>query len=227
MKFEQLQKDVVYRVTKGNDTFPAGELVWIDSLSDMPHLNSVQEGACLDEEDIPDGIAELEFIPEPNWDVQTKRGPGGYSRAVCLSRGNTVLISIHKRYLDKILSGEKVIEVRTNWPRVVAAPFVVLLYETGTAGGSKRVRAKAICSGCDTLHDSDLWDENAATRKAFSQKSCLSEKELKEYMATHTALFGWKLEKVQSFECALADLGVSRAPQSWSYFDSRKIQFDQ
>lgn len=217
MNFEQLQKDVVYRVAKGNDTFPAGELVWADSLSNVPHLNSVQEGACLDTEDVQEGVAGLEFVLEPTWDVHTKRGPGGYSRAVCLSRQKAVLVSIHKQYLDKILTGEKTIEVRTNWPRAVKAPFVVLLYETGRGGGSKCVRAKAICSGYDELRDSDLWSKNAAARKAFAQKSCLPEDGLKEYMAAHTALFGWQLSDVRPFVCTLADLGISRAPQSWCY----------
>lgn len=217
MNFEQLQKDTMYRVTKGNDTFPVGELVWVDSLSNAPHLNSVQEGACLDTEDIQEGICGLEFVPEPNWNIQSKRGPGGYSRPVCLSREKTVLISIHKQHLDKILAGEKTIEVRTNWPRAARPPFVVLLYETGNGGGCKRVRAKAICSGHDMLRDSDLWSTDRTALKEFAQKSCLHESDLKEYMAAHTCLFGWRFENIQPFECSLNDLKILRAPQSWCY----------
>lgn len=217
MIFQQLQKDIMYRVVKGNDTFPVGELVWIDSLNNAPHLNSVQEGACLDGEDIQEGVSGLEFVPEPNWSVQTKCGPGGYSRPVCLSQEKTVLISIHKQYLDKIMTGEKIVEVRTNWPRAAKAPFVILLYETGNSGGSKRIRAKAVCSGYDILHDSDLWGTNTAVLNEFARKSCLFESELKKYMMAHMSLFGWKLENVQPFDCSLADIGVRRAPQSWQY----------
>lgn len=222
MNFEQLRKDAMYRVVKGNDTFPAGELAWIDSMNDTLHLNSVQEGACLDAEDVQEGVCGLEFAPEPNWDIQTKHGPGGYSRPICLSQEKPVLISIHKQYLDKILAGEKTIEVRTNWPRAVKPPFVVLLYETGNGGGSRRVRAKAICSGHDTLHDSDLWSTDTVKLKEFARKSCLSESELEEYMATHTSLFGWRLENVHPFECHLTDLMVSRAPQSWQYIKGKE-----
>lgn len=73
-------------------------------------------------------------------------------------------------------AGEKTIEVRTNWPRAVTAPFVILFYETGNGGGSKQVRAKAVCCGYDTLYDSNLRDGNATVRNAFTQKKLLVRK---------------------------------------------------
>lgn len=131
-----------------------------------------------------------------------------------------VLVSIHKKYLDQILAGQKTIEVRTNRPRTATSPFVIFLYETGKDGGSKRIRAKATCSGYDELHKSDLWGEDVSARDAFAHKSCLSEEELKEYMAAHTTLFGWRLENVRPFDCSLAGVKISRAPQSWCYVDT-------
>ena len=83
MNFEQLRKDAMYRVVKGNDTFPAGELVWTVSMIGSPNLKSLQGGTSLGSGDIQEGVCGLEFAPEPNWDIQTKHGPGGYSRPIC------------------------------------------------------------------------------------------------------------------------------------------------
>lgn len=81
MKFDELQKDIVYRVLNGNDTLQKGDLVWIDSLTPTLHLNSVQNAAWLDEDDLPVGVEGLEFAPQPDWIVETRHGLGGYSRA--------------------------------------------------------------------------------------------------------------------------------------------------
>ena len=72
MRFEQLRKDVVYRVLNGNDTLQVGELVWIDYLTKTPHLNSVQAAAWLDGEDLQASVTGLEFVQQPNWIVETK-----------------------------------------------------------------------------------------------------------------------------------------------------------
>lgn len=81
MKFEEPQKDIVYRVLNGNDTFQEWELVWIDSLPLTLHLNFVQNAAWLDEADNPVGVEGLEFTQQPDWIVETRHGLGGYNRA--------------------------------------------------------------------------------------------------------------------------------------------------
>lgn len=216
MKFDELQRDIVYRIIKGNDTFQVGELVWISSSSPRIHLNSVQQAACLDADEIPAGVAGLEFAPQFNWRVETKRGLGGYSRAIKESDDRVVVVSIHKKHLDNILAGKKTIEVRTNWPKAISLPFALVLYETGNSGGSKRIRARATCRNIHKLEDSDVCLQKSSFH-TFSQKACLSESEISNYMARHTALYGWQLENVCPLDCRLEDAGLKRAPQSWCY----------
>ena len=199
---EQMQRDTAYRVIVGNDTFAAGDLVWMDSAFAEPHLNSMQQAACLDTEDFADGTA-------------------GHSRIHQDTHGILVVLSIHKQYLDKILSGEKTIEVRRNWPQANMTPFTVLLYETAAGKGAQKIRARATCTGCSLLRDTDIYGgqhKNIVTE--FSMQSCLTMDALKAYMGHRLALYGWKLEKVRPLEATLSDFGVKRAPQSWCYTQS-------
>lgn len=135
-----------------------------------------------------------------------------------------VLISIHKRHLDRILSGEKTLEVRTTWPQNIEIPFQVLMYETGKDGGTKRIRACAECDGFVSLVDADLPLEGELPTEhlmEFSQKSCLEISEIKAYMSNHVLLAGWHLSKVNSCDASLSDIGVKRAPQSWQYIQKK------
>lgn len=133
-----------------------------------------------------------------------------------------VLISIHKRHLDRILSGEKTLEVRTTWPQNLETPFRILMYETGKDGGAKRIRACAECDGFVSLVDADLPLAGELPTKhmlEFSEQSCLEIEEIKAYMSNHVLLAGWHLKNVDSYNASLADIGVKRAPQSWQYID--------
>lgn len=128
-----------------------------------------------------------------------------------------VVLSIHKNFLDKILAGEKTIEVRRSFPKKLPLPFTILFYETGNGGGTKRIRAKATCNGFDLLHIADFQREQMETLKAFSQKSCLSHAALSEYIGQRQVLFGWRLENIVPLDSDLDEVGVRRAPQSWCY----------
>lgn len=82
MRFDELEKNKMYRVVKGNDTLVVGDLVWTDTLNPRQHLNVLSDAACLDEDDISDGaLCDVEFEPADGWHIETKVGLGGYSRA--------------------------------------------------------------------------------------------------------------------------------------------------
>lgn len=114
------------------------------------------------------------------------------NNALETNSSKAVLLSIKKQWLEKILSGEKTIEVRKTMPWEISYPFVVFCYETKADGGAGKVTAAFVCRDIDTL-------------------DCL--RELPAYA------IGTKVtEKTARFmDMSLRELGVKRAPQSWMY----------
>lgn len=53
-----------------------------------------------------------------------------------INSNKAVLLSIKKQWLEKILSGEKTVEVRKTMPWEISYPFVVFCYETKANGGA-------------------------------------------------------------------------------------------
>lgn len=70
------------------------------------------------------------------------------------NNGKVVLLSIKKQWLDKILAGEKTIEVRKTRPWEFEYPFTVLCYETKKEGGSGKIVAAFVC---DFIKDLDCF----------------------------------------------------------------------
>lgn len=125
-----------------------------------------------------------------------------------------VLMSIHKEWLDKIISGEKMLEVRGNAPKNSSLPFQVYLYETRNGGGSGTIRAVAVCTNLFWFPKSDFAGDDA---DAFLEASCLTREQLAAFFRTKNAVFGWQLSDVQPLNMALDVVKVSRPPQGWQY----------
>lgn len=125
-----------------------------------------------------------------------------------------VLMSIHKQWLDKIISGEKILEVRGNFPTSLRPPFQVYLYETHNGGGCGRIRAVALCTGVFHFSKSDFETEES---DAFLKASCLSCEQLSSLFWSKKMVYGWQMWDVQPADIALADVGAKRAPQGWQY----------
>lgn len=125
-----------------------------------------------------------------------------------------VLMSIHKQWLDKIISGEKILEVRGNFPTNLKPPFQVYLYETHNGGGCGKIRAVALCTGIFHLSKSDFESEES---DAFLKASCLTQEQLAPFFWSKKMIYGWQVWDVQPADIALADVGAKRAPQGWQY----------
>ena len=104
-----------------------------------------------------------------------------------INSNKAVLLSIKKQWLEKILSGEKTIEVRKTMPWEISYPFVVFCYETKANGGAGKVTAAFVCRDINTL---DCLRELPAyaigtevTEKTaqFVKDSCLTANELIAY----------------------------------------------
>ena len=141
--------------------------------------------------------------------------------AIKKNSGRAVLLSIKKKWLDKIASGEKTIELRKTMPSSINFPFAVLCYETKANDGSGQVRGAFIVNrigvlGPVSFGPKDVADPLSATNE-FQRKSLVSIEEMDEYMGASKFLYGWYISDYVPLDCSLEALGVKRAPQSWQY----------
>lgn len=114
-----------------------------------------------------------------------------------INSNKAVLLSIKKQWLEKILSGEKTVEVRKTMPWEISYPFVVFCYETKANGGAGKVTAAFVCRAINTL---DCLRELPAyaigtevTEKTaqFVKDSCLTANELIAYGNKSGTLYCW------------------------------------
>lgn len=160
-----------------------------------------------------------------------------------------VLISIRPEWVDKILSGEKTLEVRKTRPKL-ETPFKVYIYCTAGNLGYK-VNGGMVCnvSGgkivvgefvCDTY----VTDKTFGHDAIFNAAACMSEPDVVAYSAGPT-LYGWHISGLKIYDmprelsefsrpfencigkvcdeygCAYCENGghIKRPPQSWCYVE--------
>lgn len=70
--------------------------------------------------------------------------------ALEINNDKAILLSIKKEWLDKIMAGDKVMEVRKTMPWEISYPFVVFCYETKANDGAGRITAAFICNDIDS-----------------------------------------------------------------------------
>lgn len=131
---------------------------------------------------------------------------------------DAILISIHKKWVEKIASGEKTIEVRKNFPRL-KQPFKCYVYETRKGNGSGKVVMEFECEKCIRFHVPKKYVMPILSSR-ISVASCVPEDDLREY-ANGEPLYGWKISRVKVYDKPkdVFDFGVNRAPQSWVYVE--------
>lgn len=145
------------------------------------------------------------------------------NKALEINSNKAVLLSIKKQWLEKILSGEKTIEVRKTMPWEISYPFVVFCYETKANGGAGKVTAAFVCRDINTfdclreLPAYAIGTEVTEKTAQFVKDSCLTANELIAYGNKSGTLYCWNVSDVQSMDMSLRELGVKRAPQSWMY----------
>jgi predicted transcriptional regulator len=113
---------------------------------------------------------------------------------------------------QKILTGEKIVEIRKSAPQRGKAPFLVYIYETKAGCGA--VIGECVCYCTNQISD----------YSAVSRFSLLSTKELAEYAGSRK-IYAWFLAKVVQYSepRPLLEFGLKRAPQSWCYVRNPKL----
>ena len=154
-----------------------------------------------------------------------------------------ILMSIKKKYLDLIFSGDKKLEIRKTMP-VNNLPVKVLFYETlgnyneisGKYEGSGKIIGECVVNkieifpyehNCDPFNLMKQLDEKVYWIKCGELKdTCLTYEELAEYGKERT-VYGWnvtnELCKYQT-PIELSDLGLKRPPQSWQYLTKNSLK---
>lgn len=128
----------------------------------------------------------------------------------------TVLLSLHEKWWDLMLCGDKTLEIRKSAPKT-SLPFRVVVYLTAPAS---QIVGEFVCPAVEVG-----MDANGGSHGVYFQTGahCVPLRDLHEY-AGGKALYGWKIENVQPLPqlITLSDLGLSRPPQSWQYLFPRK-----
>ena len=132
----------------------------------------------------------------------------------------SVLISIRPKWCEKIISGEKTIEVRKTRPKI-NQPFRCYIYQTGKGG----VIGEFVC---DEIFDLS-W--GARIPSDIARGACLEPVEIHEYLGTGAGC-GWHISNLKIYDTPRelsefiglrTGLGsielrvLERPPQSWCY----------
>lgn len=160
-----------------------------------------------------------------------------------------VLISIRPEWGEKILAGEKTLEVRKNRPKL-GTPFKVYIYCTAgnlsyevnngmmcNISGGKLVVGEFVC-------DTYVADKTFGHDALFNAAACMSEPDVVAYSAG-TPIYGWHISDLKIYDtpkqlsefsrpfencigkvcdeygCAYCENGghTKRPPQSWCYVE--------
>lgn len=136
-----------------------------------------------------------------------------------MKENREIILSLHPEWWEKILRGEKRLEIRRNRPKD-SAPFTVMVYITGGVG----IVGQFVC---DCFYEITpgvplpVWvvpPDDKGTPYILEKASCLTRKQLEDYAAGET-LWGWHITDVMEYDrtLSLGDLGIKYAPQSWRY----------
>lgn len=152
-----------------------------------------------------------------------------------------VLISIRPKWCEKIISGEKTIEVRKNRPKL-ETPFKCYIYKTlpkrrdwnDTDG---RIIGEFVCERITPLYNicTDDWKRLAGglhnIEKKIVSQACLTEAQLHTYAGGKNC-FAWRISNLKIYDTpkglneftglrdtrfGAAPYEISRPPQSWCY----------
>ena len=125
-----------------------------------------------------------------------------------------VLISLKREWWEKMLSGEKTLEIRKTTPRdtdIIGVPpnFTVFVHISGETG----IQGKFICDGFNYFKGLD----------AAIGFHCLTDRQLYDYGTDRHGWYnGWNIKSPRKFAqpIPLNWFGVKAYPQSWCYCET-------
>ena len=133
-----------------------------------------------------------------------------------------VLISIRPKWCEKIISGEKTIEVRKTRPKM-NPPFKCYIYKCGNG----KVIGEFLCDEIIKINGAGRIPSDAA------RPTCLEPAELHQYLGAATG-FGWHISNLKIYDTprelrefnglqetrfGWEPVPITRPPQSWRYVE--------
>lgn len=137
----------------------------------------------------------------------------------------SVVLSVRPKWIRRIASGEKTVEVRTSRPQQ-DCPFTCYIY--CTARGKQKDAGKIVgeftCTDIERMNQ-DYPMDTSTYHESRNGNPCLTLEELTRY-GHGRILYGWKIENLQMYDepMELADIGIDRAPQSWRYAEREETE---
>lgn len=154
-----------------------------------------------------------------------------------------VLISIRPKWVEKILAGEKTLEVRKTRPKL-ETPVKVYIYCTSgnlsyevdngmmcNISGGRLVVGEFVC-------DTYITDKTFGHDALFNAAACMTEQDVVAYSAG-TPLYGWHISNLKIYDVPLEitafrkpefptgvryeDDAIKRPPQSWCYVEENQL----
>lgn len=155
-----------------------------------------------------------------------------------------VLISIRPKWVEKIASGEKTIEVRKTRPKLETS-FKCYIYCTidGIKKMPKDYIAESVERGkvigeftCDRIFPINVFDNGSIQNWLFEhmERSCLTYEELADYIGNGKTGYGWHISDLKIYDMprdlsefiglrdtkfGAAPYEIKRPPQSWCYVE--------
>lgn len=155
-----------------------------------------------------------------------------------------VLISIRPEWCEKIMTGQKTIEVRKTRPKM-NPPFKCYVYRTkGTVphiingewvqmevGGT--VVGEFTCDAITRVNICGFWDDSGKQLDNRLRETCLTSKEFCDYLGEKVG-YGWHISNIRIYDptrdlweftglretkFGLAPGPITRPPQSWRYVE--------
>lgn len=127
----------------------------------------------------------------------------------------SVLISIKPKWIEKIVNGEKTIEVRKTRPKI-ETPFKCYIYctygqenENYMLGKRGKVIGEFVCDKIEEFHEYELspckkfYEFEKARLDLFLKESCLSYNEVCDYrknLPYYKPLYGWHISDLKIYD---------------------------
>lgn len=122
---------------------------------------------------------------------------------------NSILLSIHKNYSDKIFSGQKKFEYRRVIPKSRISRIMV--YE---ARGCGKIVGELIIDNIVSGSISEIWEST-------SYAGGVTYHDFVNYFQGKNKVFAYSISKVKIYDKpkSLADFGLSKAPQNFVWIE--------